>query len=313
MLTLAYPLTVTDPTMLKKIYKKIRKNKNDYYSPLIDYDLSDYSYKIVTCDERKSYEKKSTVNKNQIKNLSDDFYAQLYSFKNLPKHYIFLITVVAPIISIVSIYLLFVAVRQGSDSLYSAVLGAVSFTIFIICRDKNEKSILQKQSLIHNKSFVTIDEVRLYWIRDKIGSRTDICEFVKKLSEWKSLKDKYNRNAKINWFNYIYDPQSKPRILALFIAFISLFTVMTINTFEIEPLSIIVIFFGLKYFLIEQTGLVLFLGLITVFLLWQIIFISHMLSRFIIYLIDYLNRDNLSELRFSILMNFLLDHVKFYD
>ena len=88
---------------------------------------------------------------------------------------------------------------------------------------------------------------------------------------------------------------------------------MTINTFEIEPLSVIVVFFGLKYFLMEQTGFVVFLGLITVFLLWQIIFISHMLSRFVIYLIDYLNRDNLSELRFSILMNFLLDHTKFYD
>lgn len=313
MLTLACPITVIDNTMLKKISKKIRKKKNNYYSPLINYDLSDHSYKIVTYDVKKNYEKKLTVNRNQIKNLSDDFYSQLYSFKNLPKHYFFLITVVAPLVSIVSIYLLFVAIRQGSDSLYSAILGAISFIIFIVCRDKNKKSILQKQSLIHNKSFVTIDEVRLYWIRDKIGSRTDIYEFVKKLSEWKSLKDKYNRNAKINWFNYIYDPQSKPRILALFIAFISLFTVMTINTFEIEPLSIIVIFFGLKYFLIEQTGLVLFLGLITVFLLWQIIFISHMLSRFVIYLIDYLNRDNLSELRFSILMNFLLDHTKFYD
>ena len=313
MLNLACPITVIDSTMLKKISKKLRKNQNHYYSPLINYDLSDYSYKMVTYDVKKNPKKELILNRNQVKNLSDDFYSQLYSFKNLPKHYFFLITVVAPIISAMSIYLSFVASRQGSDALYSSILGTISFIIFIICRDKNKKSILQKQSLVHNKSFATIDEVILYWIRDRIGSKTDIYEFAKNLSEWKSLKDKYNRNAKINWFNYIYDPQSKPRILALFIALVSLFTVVTLNTFKVEPLSVLFVFFVLKHFLMEQTGLVLFLIIIMVFLFWQIIFVSHMLSKFIIYLIDYLNKDNLSELKFSILMDFLLDHTKFYD
>ena len=313
MLNLACPITVIDSTMFKKISKKLRKNQNHCYSPLINYDLSDYSYKMVTYDVKKNPKKELILNRNQVKNLSDDFYSQLYSFKNLPRHYFFLITVVAPIFSVISIYLLFVTSRQGSDYLYLAISGIISFIIFFICRDKNEKSILQKQSLIHNKSFITIDEVRLYWIKDKIGSQTDIYEFAKKLSEWKSLKDKYNRNAKINWFNYIYDPQSKPRILALFIALVSLFTVVTLNTFKVEPLSVLFVFFVLKHFLMEQTGLVLFLIIIIVFLFWQIIFVSHMLSKFIIYLIDYLNKDNLSELKFSILMDFLLDHTKFYD
>ena len=128
------------------------------------------------------------------------------------------------------------------------------------------------------------------------------------LSKWKEYKERYNRNSKISWFSYIYDPQSKPRILALFIAFISLLTVVTMNAFEVEPFSVIVAFFGLKHILVEETWFILFLIFVICFLSWQLIFIGHLLSRSIIYLIDYLNRDNLSDLRFGVLINFLLDY-----
>ena len=133
------------------------------------------------------------------------------------------------------------------------------------------------------------------------------------MCQWKEYKEKYNQKSKINWFNYIYDPQSKPRILALFIALISLFTIVTMNAFEIEPFPVLVAFFGLKHILIEETWLVLFLIFIVCFLLWQIIFISHILSRYITYLVDSLNKNNFSELKFSILINFLLDHSDFQE
>ena len=294
--------------MFKKIAEKFRK-KNNNYAPLVNYNFNYQGFKLISSAMEEHHERKVIISRNQVKQLSDDFYYELYSFKNLPIHYLLSITVVAPLVSIASIYFLFVATRQDSYPIVSIILATISLIIFVVCREKKEKLILQKQSMIHDKSFTTIDDARLYWILNKVGMRTDIYEFAKKLSEWKGLKEKYNRNSQINWLNYIYDPQSKPRILALLIAFISLFTVVTMNTFEIEPFSVIVSFFGLKHILVEETWLILFLIFFICFLSWQLIFIGHILSRGATHLIGLLNRDNLSELKFNILINFLLDNI----
>ncbi|MGP9556343.1 hypothetical protein [Psychrobacter sp. AOP7-A1-24] len=293
--------------MFKKISKNFQKKKYNY-APLVSYHLGYQNSKVINTYIEKKYEREIT-SKNQVKQLSDDFYYELYSFKNLPIHYLLSIVVVAPLVSIASIYFLFVATRQDSYPIVSVILATISLTIFVVCREKKEKLILKKQSIIHDKSFKTIDDARLYWILNKVGMRTNIYEFANKLSKWKGLKEKHNRNSQINWLNYIYDPQSKPRILALFIAFISLFTVVTMNTFEIEPFSVIVSFFGLKHILVEETWLILFLIFLICFLSWQLIFIGHILSRGATHFIGLLNRNNLSELKFNILINFLLDNI----
>lgn len=301
-----YHSLITD--MIKKIVKKLQKRKNNYSSPT-NYDINHQGFKVVNDNVEKNSAR--GIARNQVKQLSNDFYSQLYSFKNLPIQYFLLITVVAPIVSIASVYLMFIATQKDSSLVPSITLAILSLVIFIGCRDKNEKLIVQKYSTIHGKDFRTIDEVRFYWIIDRVGLQTDIYEFAKKLSEWKMLKEEYNRNSKINWFNYIYDPQSKPRILALFIALVSLFTIITINAFEIEPLSVLITVFGFKHILIEETWLVLLLIFFICLISWQIIFIGHILGRGVTYLIDSINSDNISEVKFSILINFLLDHSDF--
>ena len=293
--------------MLKKIAEKFRK-KNNNYAPLVNYDFNYQGFKLISSAMEEHYERKVIISRNQVKQLSDDFYYELYSFKNLPVRYLLLMISVVPTASISAIYCIFQEAQKDIFPIIPFILGFIAYSIFIKCHKVNEDNILKAQRERHNREFLTIDEARVYWIRNRIGYKYSFLELVETLSKWKEYKKKYNQNSKINWFSYIYDPQSKPRILALFIAFISLLTVVTMNTFELEPLSVLVAFLSLEYLLTEGAWLVVFLVLVVGLLLWQIILISHLLSRSIIYLIDYLNRDNLSDLRFGVLINFLLDY-----
>lgn len=294
--------TIVAINMFEKIVRKLRKKKSNH-STFVNYDVNYKPLKVYSYSGRKV-----VVSRNKVKDISNDFYYELYSFKNLSIRYLLLMIFVVPMLSIYAIYCLIQETQKDVFPVISFILGSVAYSLFLKCRQFNEESVLRKQRKIHGIKFSTINEARVYWIRDKIGYEHNFLDFAEKLSKWKEHKEKYNRDSKINWFNYIYDPQSKPRILALFIAFISLFTVITINTFEIEPFSVLITFFGLKHILIEETWLILFLIFVICFLSWQLIFLGHILSRGIAYLLDFFNKNSFSELKFSILMSFLLDN-----
>lgn len=298
--------------MFKNIARKIRKKKNKY-SITQNYNIDYESFKMTGRPVKKDKYGKVVISKNQIKNLSNEFYSELYSLKNLPIHYLLLIVIVVPLISMVAVYLSLNPVSKYSSHVFPFVLAITSSCIFILCREKNKNLIIEKQSLIYNRDFRTIDEVRFFWIKEKIGWESDFYEFAKKLSEWRQLKEKYNQRSRIDWFNYIYDPQSKPRILALFIALVSLCTIIIINTFEIDPFTVLVAFFGFKHILTELTLLIVFLVFFICFLSWQLIFLGHIFRKGVMYFIDYINTNSFSELKFGILINFLLDHSDFYD
>lgn len=298
--------------MFKNIARKIRKKKNKY-SIVENYNIHYQSLKIANRPIEKDKYRKIVISNNQIKNLSNEFYSELYSLKNLTIHYLLLIVIVVPLISMIAVYLSLNPVSKYSSHVFPFILAITSSFIFNICREKNKNLIIEKQSGIYNRSFTTIDEVRFFWLKEKIGWESDFYEFAKKLSEWRQLKEKYNKRSRIDWLNYIYDPQSKPRILALFIALVSLCTIIIINTFEIDPFTVLVAFFGFKHILAELTFLVIFLIFFMCFLSWQLIFLGHIFSRGILYLTDSLNKNNLSEIKFSVLINFLLDHSDFYE
>lgn len=298
--------------MFKKIVKKLRK-KNSKYSTFNDYNINYHNFEVGSCFGSKNTDRKIYLNKNQVKQLSNDFYSELYSLNNLPIYYLFLMVIIVPLVSMVAIYFVFNTVQTDSNHIVPFILAVISSLIFNSCRKKNEDLIIERQSRIYNRKFVTIDEVRFFWLKEKIGWKSDFYEFAKKLSEWRQLKEKYNQRSRIDWLNYIYDPQSKPRILALFIALVSLCTIIIINTFEIDPFTVLVAFFGFKHVLTELTLLIVFLVFLICFLSWQLIFLGYIFSRAILYLTDFLNKNNFSEIKFSVLINFLLDHSDFYE
>lgn len=72
--------------MFKNIARKIRKKKNKY-SIVENYNIHYQSLKIANRPIEKDKYRKIVISNNQIKNLSNEFYSELYSLKNLTIHY----------------------------------------------------------------------------------------------------------------------------------------------------------------------------------------------------------------------------------
>lgn len=92
--------------MFKKIAKKVQKKKSSY-SALANYNVNYQPFKMAGYSAEEDTSTKLAMNKNQVKNISDDFYHELYSFKNLPIRYLLLMIFVVPTLSIFAIYYLF--------------------------------------------------------------------------------------------------------------------------------------------------------------------------------------------------------------
>lgn len=298
--------------MLKKILrtKKLKKNK---YSMPVHYQIDIKPIELNTnCTDLKN--KAITVNKNQIKKLSDDFYFEMHAITNLTRPYLILAVVGIPLFSILSILVLFCyEIPKDSYPILSLFFGIVAMLIYIICSQENKKLILQSQSMRFNQEFSTVEEARIHWIKDRIGFNTDFFEYAEKLVKWKKYKESYTQGYKINWVLYIYDPQSKPRILALFIGLISLVTLIILNTVEVDPLSVLLGVGFFKFLMIDNIVPTLILVSFFFFMFWQMLMVWHSVLRFIIYITDHFNKSRISELRFSILLNFLLDYSDFIE
>ena len=163
--------------MLKKIAEKFRK-KNNNYAPLVNYDFNYQGFKLISSAMEEHYERKVIISRNQVKQLSDDFYYELYSFKNLPVRYLLLMISVVPTASISAIYCIFQEAQKDIFPIIPFILGFIAYSIFIKCHKINEDSILEAQRERHNRKFLTIDEARVYWIRDRIGYKNSFLELV---------------------------------------------------------------------------------------------------------------------------------------
>ena len=298
------------------MFKKILCNKVD--KPKANY-LQKTEYYIHSNNDKYNnilfinpvHDKVKKVRGDKIGSLSNDFYNEMFSLKNLPKKYWTLF----PIVIFIS-YQIFFTILQFSkkNSNTSTPPEIYIYTVFLVLliyfiRECKEKEIIKKYNKKNSSNFLKINDVRVDWLRRRVGENRDFYELAKEIVKWKKIKNEFNLNYQFQMSRYIYDSQSKPRLLALIISLISIITLIVINSINTEKEILFFTLLEFKRILFEEIGILIFIILTITLLFLGLMFLWSLLCRLSVYIFDLFSANGkVSNLRFKILLNFLLDN-----
>lgn len=153
--------------------------------------------------------------RNNTVRLVNEFYGKFYSLKNLKMKDWYLIPLLL-FFTVISIVLTFKLTHSSSNLvIYSLLIPyVISMVIYYLLNNRNEESIVEKYNIENGKNFKTVHETRNDWLIANFGSDYATLEKIKKLQEWKELREKHPNQFKFNWRAYTYTTDAKPRIVS---------------------------------------------------------------------------------------------------
>lgn len=242
--------------------------------------------------------------KNKTLQLINDFYANLFSLRNLEKKYwinvlIFLIFIV---LSILDFYKK--SLELIDLSIYSIMIYFITMVSYFSILKYNEMSIVNNHNKRYCCTFTTIYEARNDWLTRQLGEDYATFETLKKFEDWKKYRDNYPIIYKFDWKKYTYQADAKPRIIGLTIALLSILVTVLIRSSDSNNLENTS----------EQLILVFKLvGMITpyiIILFYMIIFLFNILRLTVNSFFDIIFKDKFSETKYKTFMAFIVNQLE---
>lgn len=263
---------------------------------------------ILLLPEKHSPTKKTVYYyKNKTLQLINDFYANLFSLRNLEKKYWFLIPTF--FIFIILSILDFCKKSQefNNPNFYSIIIYFITMILYFSILKYNEKSIINNHNKKYSCELSSIYEVRNDWMIRNFGKNYATIETLKKFEDWKKYRDTYPAIYKFNWRKFTYQSDAKPRIVGLTIALLTILVTVLIKLSD--PVD-------LESILEQFTSIFNVIVIITPFiviLFYMIIFIFDILRVIINSFFDFIFKNNFSETKYKTFMAFVVNQVEVND
>lgn len=248
--------------------------------------------------------------KNKTVNLINNFYADLFSLRNLEKKYWILIPLffIFIIISFIDFYNNIGTIEKSVISEFlSATIYTITMGLYFGINMLNDKSIIKSHNKKYACNFKYLHEVRDDWLIRNWGNNYANLETIEKLENWKKYRDYYPMIYKFDWKKFTYQSDSKPRIIGLMIAFLSMSAIILINVFKPDnPQDIL-------NQLIQNFMFILISSLFIIIFFYMIIFLISILKLIINSFFDFIFINNFSETKYRTLMGFIVNRLEVFD
>lgn len=193
--------------------------------------------KRLSDENMQSVQNKNKKYENQTIKIINEFYADLYSLRNLqgfqwlllPLFFVFIFLGVFLTIKIVP-----KSIHYNNDflNILPMIFWLPAFGAYYKIIDMNEKNIIKKYNKKYNTKYQNIYDIKVDWLKNRFGNNYSVYELVKRLEEWKKYIDNYPYFYHFQWKKYTYHSEAKPRINGLLIALFSLSAILLINFFK---------------------------------------------------------------------------------
>lgn len=250
--------------------------------------------------------------KNNTVRLVNEFYGKFYSLKNLKMKDWYLIPLLL-FFTVISIVLTFKLTHSSSNLvIYSLLIPyVISMIIYYLLNNRNEESIVEKYNIENGKNFKTTYETRNDWLIANFGSDYATLEKIKKLQEWKELREKHPNQFKFNWRVYTYTTDAKPRIVSYTIALITLLGLIVFNFFKPQNPDEMIAYIDAFIHTPAIWGIIIFILILLIFIFYSLVFSIEILKNlFYSFSLMSKNDSQLSEAKFKKLMSFIVNQLE---
>lgn len=249
--------------------------------------------------------------KNKTLQLINDFYANLFSLRNLEKKYWFLIPTFFIFIALsFNDFYSNTALKSTSSKLsdiYSIIIISVTTLLYFLIHKCNEQSIINKYNKKYSTIFSSIYEVRNDWLVKQLGENYANFETIKKFEDWKKYRDSYPTIYKFNWRKFTYQIDAKPRIIGLIVAFLSMSAVILINLLKPDNPEDVFVQLIINFYFIS-----IFMIFIVMFF-YITIFLFDILRLIVNSFFDFIFKNDFSETKYKTFMAFIVNQVEVND
>ena len=177
--------------------------------------------------------------------------------------------------------------------------------------NRNEESIVEKYNIENGKNFKTTYETRNDWLIANFGSDYATLEKIKKLQEWKELREKHPNQFKFNWRAYTYTTDAKPRIVSYTIALVTLLGLIVFNFFKPQNPDEMIAYIDAFIHTPAIWGTIIFILILLIFIFYSLVFSIEILKNlFYSFSLMSKNDSQLSEAKFKKLMSFIVNQLE---